>query len=765
MLWIKKFRTKKLQSVLIFLIIMMCTFLLAGSSIILTSLDKPYNDLIEQTNVADIKVYPLINDTLSGKDWIGELKNLHSIKEVYKVNRYFMNELIMFNNKEIGNFISLSEFNENVHTNVRLLEGTMDGLEQKECYIPSVLANTEDIHIGEFLSIYIGDGWVEYKVKAIFADAYSLSTAFQMEVLINQLPDELVNDPYYAIFLSDGKTGNDVIEEYTSTHDGVLDGNFYSVMDSIGNASLTEKILGSILLGISVVIFLVILVMIRYMIRNMLWQDKKSIAIYKSMGYTDKEIRGIYITFYQVITLVGTTAGVIASPVITSAFMKSAFSNLGVSQGMVGIVQGVICLIGINLIVYTQLHKEIGKIKKLKPVEILTDSEEKLGVKKTRTKYLGKLTFTPFSMAFRMLQRDRKNTILIILTCILSVYIVNLSVVCFSNIEDMKKSNYYWLGFDNHDITASAQGNTEGFYEVCKELAADPDVKKLVMRNFDRSFAIPYQQSVSAMVYESYTGLEFPVIAGRNPIYNNEIVIGNIYMDEMNIEIGDYITVFLDQDTKVSLLIVGTYQGFYNLGRSVKVIGGLLEDNGIEIIYPECSIILEDGVNKDEFLLEAMEKYGDVAKFIIREDLYASIMDMICKPQKAALGPFALLALLIGAVNLIYIIYSKNINNKRKYAIYKSLGYAASHLVKMNCYYVGMLALASMAFAIPLFIYTFPKFMVLSMSAFGFAEYRITFDPITIVIVNIGVFVVFIVSALISSKSLYENHVTKLMSE
>lgn len=765
MLWIKKFRTKKLQSIMIFLIIMMCTFLLAGSSIILTSLNKPYNDLIKETHAADMKVFPLINATFSGKDWIGELESFDCIEKVYEVNRHFMNKLVLFNNKEIEIFMSLTEYTKGVHSNVRLLEGTMDGLDQKECYIPSILANTENIKIGDTISFYYEDGRAEYIVKAIFADAYSLNTAFQVEVLINHLPEEFENDPYYATFLTDEATGDDVIKEYTKVHDGVLDGNFNSVWDSIGNASLTEKILGGILLGISVVIFLVILVMIRYMMRNMLLQDKKTIAIYKSIGYSDKEIKGIYITFYLVIAFAGTLVGVMASPLITSAFMKSAFNNLGVSQGMTGIVQSAICMITINLIVFFQLSWEIGKLKKLKPVEILTDSEDKLGVKKTRAKYYGKLTFTPFSMAFRMLQRDKKNTFLIIITCMLCVYIVNMSVVCIANIDGMKTSNYYWLGFDKHDVTATAQGNLESFYKICDDLASDSDVERVVKRNFDCGFAIPYQNSVSAMIYESYEGLDVPVISGRNPIYNNEIVIGNIYKKEMNIEIGDYLTIYLDEDIKVNLLIVGTYQGFYNLGRNVKVRGGLLEENGIEINYPECSIILKDGVDKEVFLLRVSETYGDTAKFIAREDLYANVMDKICDPQKAALGPFALLALLIGAININYIIYSKNIMNKKKYTIYKSLGYTASHLVKMNCYYVGMLAIASIALAIPIFIFAFPNIMVFAMSAFGFAEYKNTFRPIVMVIANILVFIIFIISAMISSRSLYENHVTKLMNE
>lgn len=765
MLWIKKFRTRKLQSSLIFLIILMCTLLIAGSGIILTSLNKPYRDLVEETDPVDMKVYPMVNSTISGKDWITELGKLACVNEVTQVNRHYMTEKIMAGENEIEIFITLAVYNEKVHSKVRLLKGSIDDLGENECYISSVIANEEGVAVGDTISFYYGEEHYDYKVKAIFADAYSLSNSFQIETFVKSLPDKLENEPYYAVEYKEGYETEDIIEEYAHRHEGLIDTSFHPVEESIANASITEKILGGILLGMSIIILLVCLFMIRYMIRNSLQKDKKTIAIYKSMGYTDQDIKGIYISFYQIITLAGTIAGVFTTPLITSTFLRAAFENLGVLQKNIGFVQSLVCIGFINLLVYLQLNIELGKIRKIKPVEILTCNDGNLGMKKSKTKPFGRLTFSPFSMALRMLQRDRKNTILIIITCFLSIFIVNVSVICIYNIGNMRASNYYWLGFDKHDVSGAAQGDKETFYRICEELKKNPSVEKLTRRNLDVGYAIPYQQSVAAMVYESYDGLEIPVIEGRNPINNYEIVIGNIYAKELKKEIGDYLEVFLDQDTKVSLLIVGTYQGFYNLGRGIKLNGGLLEEKGIGIEYPECSIILKDGVDRVSFSEELNKTYGDAARFVTRENLYGNIIDMVCSPQKAALGPFAVFTVLIGAFNLIYIIYSKNANNQKVYSIYKSIGYTAGHLIKMNCCYVSILAVISMLIAIPSFILTFPKIMVLSMSAFGFAEYKLVFDPLSMTVANAIVLGVFLISAIVSSRSLKKNDVTLLVNE
>jgi len=57
-MWIKNLRQRKLQTILIFLIIMLCSLLLTGAMNILTSLDKPFQEFIKECEAASAKVYP-----------------------------------------------------------------------------------------------------------------------------------------------------------------------------------------------------------------------------------------------------------------------------------------------------------------------------------------------------------------------------------------------------------------------------------------------------------------------------------------------------------------------------------------------------------------------------------------------------------------------------------------------------------------------------------------------------------------------------------
>lgn len=766
--WTKKFRQRKVQSVMIFVMVFICELLMAGALIILSSLDKPYHDLARETNAPEVKVYPTISVKDSTKDWKKELSNLDCVEKVLEVNQHLITEKVKANGKEIDLFIRMVEDDTKVYGKERKIAGRMENLKEDECYIPTALANSQNIAVGDTITISYGEQEFSYKVKAIFADVYSLNTSYSMEMIVKTLPKELKNDVYYALYTKEGKSGEDVIETYLDSHEGLLDANFYTKEEAISNAHTAENILGAILLALSLVIFLVASVMIRYMIRNALIQDQRTIAVYKAIGYNNKEIKGIYLVFYQFLVVLGTIVGILASPIITRMFMRAAFENLGKADAVAGIGQGIFCALIINLFVYLTVLLELRKVHKMKPQELLSGSDKELGVKKSKY-FTGKKSagFSPCAMALRMMQRDKKNTILIVITCFLSIFLVNMAVVCFDNIGSMRAENYYWLGFDKHDVTIKNTGDLAEYDDILKEIEEESNVSNVVKRNLEVGLCIPYEQSANAMVYDSYDKLDMPVLSGRNPKNKDEIVISNYYARKMNKEIGDYMEVFLgdNTDSKTSLLIVGTCQGFYGMGKGVRIRSDLLETNNVPFVCNEASVYLKDGTDADAFVKEINGKYNGKVKALLREDVFTSIIDEIVNPQKAAIGPFVVLSLLLGTLNLMYIIYLKNLNGIRTYSIYKSIGYPVSHLIKMNCVYVALIALFSMAIAVPVFVVCFPKLMVLAMSMFGFAEYKVTYRVTTIALGNGAVLCMFLLGVVLSSKELRKNHLETLVAE
>lgn len=767
MLWLKMFRKKKIQSVLIFLIVGMCIFLISGSVIILVSLDKPYVDLMNETKAPDLKLYPNIEPEYSGKDWVTTLNSLKSIKSVYDNKRCSVDTIWIGDTKE-DVFVDFCSFSKEMYEKIRMIEGSLDSLTDGKCIIPTVILNQYDLSIGDSIGMMTDKGMRRYEVAGAYADIFSISSAFTTDIIVTELPEGSTQTHVYAVYFNNGYTISNIIDEYTQLNNGVMDGYFRDKESCVNNSAITEKIMGGILLGISTTVFLVILIMLRYSAKNTLRNDRMTIAVYKACGYTNKRIVIIYMMFYESIVLCGSLFGCLCSPLLSNSFMRTAFKNLGIESSISGIGIKAACVIIVCLMASLIFYMEISKLGRTKPVDILTNNSRDESRKKFETSKSNKMitNFSPFAYAVRMLKMEKRNTALIIVTCILSFYIVNISVVCLNNVQLIRgETNYYWLGIDKHDVTMSNLCNMDEYLKICNEVKADKDVSLLVKKCNDASFAIPYHESVSALVYESYKGVDMNVIEGRNPKNINEAAISNIYCSELGIGVGDYISINLDNNKPVRLLITGTYQGFYNMGRGIKVLGGLLEKNNVPFEYKECSVTLKSGVNKKDFIKRIGDKYGDKIKLIDRKNLYSSIMDMICDPQQAALGPFVVIAVCIGAVNLFYIVYTGNIEKRKKYTIYKAIGYTSSYLLRTNCIYVSIIEFIAIALSIPALIFLFPKVMLISMSVFGFAEYNLELNPLLLIATNLSLFVIFILMACVSGNDIYKNHIAEIMNE
>lgn len=763
MWWMKKFRKRKIQSLLIFIVVAMCTTLITGSAVILTSLTSVYENLAAETNAADVKVYA--RPTAGDKDYKSALEAIDCVKSVDAIQTISVTTLTC-NGTQNTAFIDVCAYQPKVYGQIRMLSGKLDALGKGSCLLPQATAVDIGAEIGDGITVKLDGTEYTYTLAGTFAEIYSAATQYTCDMLVTSLPKDIEHKNVYAVKLADGADAQELIAGYTKDNDGILDGYFRIKTDTIMNAELTELILGGILLGISSVVFLAILLILSYIVKNSFAADKKTIAIYKTIGYTNRQIRGIYITFYMSMILSATVIGGLLSPLLSNSFIKSVYRNIGGTGGTKGLPQILICILVVNLISFLLLFGQTRRIGKLRPVDILNGNEDELGKKKQHRPGRMQYHFSPWAMALRMMRRERKNTILLIITSIISLYIVNLSVVCLENMDLIKgETNYYWLGIDKHDVTIENNGSTERFYDICKELSEDTDVAQVVRSNFDIGFAIPYHQTTSALVYETFDGVDTPVLEGRNPKYPGEVVVGNIYLKELGIEIGDYITVQLDATHREDLLVVGTYQGFFNMGRGMKVLGGLLEQDNVEFDYRQCSINLKSGVDKEQFMERMEETYQDDVKVIDGKNLYASIMAVICDPQKAALLPFVIITICIGSLNVFYIIYASNSAKQKKYTIYKSLGYTSGHLLYMNGIYVGLIALLSMLIAIPAFIILFPKLMVLTMSSFGFAEYKLVIKPLTLIVTNALMLLVFLFAAFMAAIQICQNHVAKIMNE
>lgn len=770
-MWIKNLRQRKLQTLLMFLIIMICTMLLAGALSILTSLEKPCKDFANDCNAVTAKIYPYTNDEDKIHTMGEQFSKLTNVESVIYLKSHYINENIFLNGKKVEVFANLTEYNDDIFGSSIYLEGDKErgkSLKANECILPVCLSNEFDIHVGDTVTVALSNQDVVLKVIGVYTDPYQTSTAYDSDILIAKLPS-IESILSINIYGKDGVTGKQIEEAYRESNNGIFHGYFLSLEDRISNGLLVGRIIGAIFLAIGIIMLLVSGLMIYYMIKNAMIADAKSIAVLKTVGYTPNDIMGMYLKLYLLVVTLACLFGVIGSIFVSNTILTSIYENMGQLKTEFSLISGLLCYLVILCFILVLIVLIIKKTIKIKPVYALTGSDYG-GVKKKKY-YKGNsaLQFSVFGIAYRSIMREKRNAISIIITCIVTIFSVNFIVISIDVANNMMENNDFWIGVDKADVMVNIS-DSENYNWVKRIVEKDDRTDYLLRSNYESRITMEWKKGMSstimsAFVYDDFAAAKLPVTQGRDPNTSKEIAISTFMANDLNKSIGDYIEIYLDEDTKVNLLITGFFQSYMQLGRTCRLTTSAYTENNIASHYNNLSVYLNNKKDITSFIQDMKKQLGGKGKVLKRTEQYSSIMNMIVVPQQKAIPPVAVLIILIAGVNIFSIVFMKNLKTHKINSIYKCIGYTTWHLIGSNLCYVAVIALLSVVITFPISLLTYAPIMKLCLSMFSFTEYPMQFYTTHLLIANAIVVAIFMLSTLASSKSLFKINARELVQE
>ncbi|BBF42824.1 ABC transporter, permease protein [Lachnospiraceae bacterium KM106-2] len=767
-MWLKNFRRRKAQTVLLFVIIFLCSMLLTAALDTMTNIKQPFDVLANETNAASMMVY-----MHSEKSNINEIKkNFESLPEVDRttlIKYHPVTEKITYQNKKIEAFMNLTEFQKEFLGKARIKEGTMNTLshlKDGECAIPICISVKYDIHIGDKIQIHYADRIKSYEVKAVYTNAYTTSTSFDCYIVISKLSQNTKITSDLMVWSKSDPKGETLADRYREKYK-IIDGEIFSLLEAKYNNLITANICGGIFLAIGGIMLLVSGLIINFMVRSTMLSDAKKIAVYKTIGYTSGEIEKMYLTFYFVVTSLASIMGIIASKYISDLVLTSFFDNMGAKSNGVNWISNIFCYLVVVIFVLSIISFLIHKTKGVKPVYALNGWS--LAHTKKNQNQRFSFSFSPIGIALRDMVRDHKSVIGIIFTSIFTIFSINFAIISLDVALHQREQNNYWLGIDASDYIVEVTKESD-FDSVQKITKSQPDIKEGIASR--RHTFVGLEQiegstisTMSCFSYSNYDEVKLPVVEGTNPSNQNEIAISSKVAKNFDKKVGDYLTVYLEEDQPVDLLISGIYQTYYQLGDSCRLRRDAYTSRKIPLQYNSISIYLKEGTDHSAFVKEMKRALGKKATIIKRTDAYASIMSMIVDPQTKVIPPVMGLVLLIGATNIFCIVMLKNAKSKRRNGIYKTLGYTNAQIMKSNMYYVLIIAAVSMAIAVPAILLLYPKIMLVCIGMFGFIEYPVLYLPGHILAANLGVLFIFVVTAYLSSRSIRKIDVRELVED
>lgn len=776
-MWLKKIKKRKVQMLLIGIIALLSSFMLAASIGIIINVSEPMDKLIKDTKAPAL--YFTINKTEDTDKIVEDVKN-GFLKDSKVTGVKVMNNVIYSVSKVKGNgkYFDLSceyilQYKAGEFGTPKFLQGG-GALKYGECYIGSGLAQAYKISFNDSIVIEDPNGNTRLKVKGIYAEPYNVTISLGgTRIYVNDKQLEKISGvkrEMIAVYSAPDTPIKDIVSNYKKNNNKQIMNNILSLDLAKMAAEIGAQILGGIIACFALIILVVSAIVIRASIYDSIIKEYKTIGVYKALGYSSRTIIDIYLKAYSSVIAAAAFIGAFLSSFLTKRILENSFKAYGTDIDVNYEIPIIVTVVIVVLIMLASIFGVIRRTKKIPPVEALTLGNPVNSSKGTNLDFIQN-KFSPVFQAFRKILCYKKFTMILLLVLLMCSYIVAFSVNFYNNISALKNDSIFWFGFDNAHYKVTISG-TEKANDILKWIESNKTVKNYAYGDIGYSPAVVDKNDLKTgdggLLINAYNefdnDIKEKVLEGRNPKYDNEIALSKKLQMTTGKSIGDYIDIYINGNKK-SLLITGTFQSMMKAGMTARVKESVImsadKNHTPEAIY----FNLNNDKNYEAFKSEIKKQFGNSIDVFESKDYYKDMLNDNIEPAIDGMVPFVGLAIIVGAINVLSIIMLMNLNSRKQFCIYKSLGYSTADLIITNMCYILILGIAAVLLCIPLFCLSYSQIVNTIFSNFGIYKLNTEIKPVLLFIslsISIGIY---ILSTLISSFSIRKFEVNELNEE
>ncbi|WP_346886202.1 ABC transporter permease [Clostridium sp. UBA4395] len=705
-MWKKKIKQKKLQLILIAIILMVSSSIFALSTSFTSTVSKYTNDYYEGENIKDIvvqtynegvisKVESFIMEEETNEKDIRKTKGLTVDRQVFLGDENLdlgMANLIIYEGMKAHPWDVVITEGEKVTTPSK---GTI--------WVSNLLADSKNLKIGDKLKIKDGDEYKYLTISALVNDSVVPSSVVgynNLYISSNDYDD--FNEPIKSEYIGydSSKEGNDATSELISYIGDSIDGVIYDKWITIFAANAGSQITSAVGLSTAILIFIVSIVIIRFVLWNNILKEYKSIGVYKSLGFTSNQIRNIYLKSFGIVGIIAITAGSFFSIWYINYLVKISIKYIGIYEGGISNFNFIfLTIILMSFVLISNIYLLLRRINKIKPVEAF-----RIGVTSSKEKFkksIIKDASSPLSMAINDIFKYKKQNLIIGTVLSLVIYLSVFLVSVNYSMINMKDNAWNMFGLLQGDVTLDFPSGEESYDKALEEIKSDPrvlgvrecsfDVGKIAYLDVSR-YNIKNAQVVTYLYdnYDNNYGFNVSIKEGRNPKNKNEIALSQQMLKDANLDIGDYIDIKILGEER-SLLITGKYIGMmsnnYNMRMTLDVVPREIRNNLNNL---NINITLKDKNDYEVFKNEYKDKY-EVCSIDTCPSLIATTSKSVIEIAIPVTTIILLGILLFSILNIVNLIIMNNTDNRRNNAIIKSLGFSNIYILKRTLYRIMLL--------------------------------------------------------------------------
>ena len=769
-MWIKKLKKKKLQFIVLGLILSFATMILSTcisfSKEVAHYTDSQYDD----SDNANLLLYAtegtssLIQDKAKERDDIASIET-YDCYSITSLDIYHEGTLIQDYINPLYAIV-LSDYHD-IPFKLTPVDGdlTSNCPRPGQVWVQNIVADKHNISADD-----------EFTIKGEDAKILTVST------LINDTRKPVSMTTGASIFINEADTSwfksqeaQELICITTSTdtkeildwlEDIYTDEYHADSYDTLSNMKLKATMMTSLISGLGTLtalfMLLITIIIILFFIKNTILNEYSAIGTYKSVGFTNLEIMGFYQKSYSCVGITSIIAGSLLGlplSIFIGRIVMEYIVDYRPSKASIYTSLSVILITSFLLLF--SIWIALIRIRKITPVDAFRvgTSSSKSKLKKS----LIKNAYSSFTMAINDIAKYKSRSAIIVLIVSVTFYIAIMLVnICFS-FDRMETNAPAWIAAPGCDCFLSKEYDIID-QDILDYLEDSSYVDSYITGELfspvsvvceDKNISIKYANISNFNTYDyDFTGITYQ--QGRPPENEDEVAIDRHTLKGSNYGIGDYITLSLEGKKK-SLMISGIYDTM--MTPSLSFASSAFLDLPKDLYYTSVGINLKNPTDLEAFKADIKEHfplYSFETMLDFVDDLKVSIMSIIIPVTIIIIVIFFAFALL----NIINMIVMSNNEQQRNFGIMKAYGFTNGYIMRRNVYKIAILSILGLAIAATLdqlFTYT------IYYTILGVGAYRT--EPLETTLLLVGGLGIIIVITILLSLSIKKTSPKKLMEE
>ena len=693
-----KANIRKKKSTFISIMLLMVIIVAAMTSIlsVQNNYDQALEDAFIYENAGDVTAF--VNSARLTEELCSAVENSKLVQEVTYFPAICTNGTSL-GDKWDGNEYWLME----MRSGIRLYNEELNGFEEEipalekgEIYLPLGLKSKLECNIGDTIRMELICGYFgEFTIKGFVQEpCQGAMNIGWKQVFISKEDYEALYDlchpletdeVQFSFTMVQIKQAQDVdlsptrFQRELNLETGIIDISIGALNkdQSLRYSTVLPDVVMNIVLAFVICLFAIILIVMSHSISTEIEIDYVTFGILKAQGFSKEKIRLIIMLQYLLAQTAGIVAGLMVAVPIERTISNICMGITGVLPKMgLSFGKSLLCMGGFLFVSALLILLKTRKVAKISPVRAISGGREEIYFDSRLNMPISKKALSA-SLSFRQFISAKKRylgAVFIVAILVFCMVTVNLTGNIISSREALSSMGLAIPDLEVYYLEKSQ--DTECWTEIEKIIESHTKIKE---KNTQvSSYASVNGENLLCDRYE-YPEYINGISKGREPLYDNEILITEMVAELLEVEIGDEVTVSF-QENQETFLISGFYQSGSDSGMAFAMNFEGAKKVGIDTSWAYHYYVLEDTSELKQIEEEIYEKYGSFLGVWIYDEEensvwkeYEEIVDVL----KIIIYTFSILFAFV----VVRLVCTKTfVQERRDIGIYKAIGFTTRKL-------------------------------------------------------------------------------------